>query len=145
MEKLASILYAEDSLNDVELTLAAFKECNLINKIDVVYDGQQALDYLFFKGEYANRTKESPSFVLLDIKMPKVDGIEVLRIIRESEEYKMLPVVMLTSSQMESDVYQSYQLGVNGFVVKPIDFQEFVKAIKGIGYFWAILNTIPNR
>jgi CheY-like chemotaxis protein len=145
MDKFARILYAEDSRDDVELTLAAFQECNLVNKVDVVYDGEEALDYLFYRGKYADRERVSPSFVLLDLKMPKLDGIEVLKRIRESEEYRKLPVVMLTSSQMESDVYRSYQLGVNGFVVKPIDFQEFVKAIKGIGYFWAILNTTPCK
>lgn len=140
MEKLAPILYAEDSSNDVELTLAAFKESNLANQIDVVRDGQEALDYLFYKGAYASRERYKPAFVLLDLKMPKVDGTEVLKAIRSSEEYKNLPVVMLTSSQMETDVYQSYKLGVNAFVVKPIDFSEFVKTVKGIGYFWAILN-----
>jgi two-component system, response regulator len=145
MEKLARILYAEDSQNDVELTLAAFREINLVNKVDVVKDGEEALDYLFFRGKYKNREKIAPSFVLLDIKMPKLDGIEVLKEIRKSKEYQSLPVVMLTSSQMETDVYNSYQLGVNGFVVKPIDFQEFVKAIKGIGYFWAILNISPGK
>ena len=145
MENLANILYAEDSLNDIELTLAAFKESNFANHLDVVRDGLEALDYLFYRGKYANREKQPPAFVLLDIKMPKVDGIEVLKQIRNSEEYKSLPVVMLTSSQMESDVFQSYQLGANGFVVKPIDFGEFVKAIKNIGYFWAVLNTSPLK
>ena len=145
MEKLARILYAEDSLNDVELTLAAFKESNLANQIDVVRDGEEAIDYLFYRGGYSNREKVTPAFVLLDLKMPKKDGIEVLKEIRMSEEYKNLPVVILTSSQMEVDIYQSYQLGVNAFVVKPIDFGDFVKAIKGIGYFWAILNTSPCK
>ena len=110
MECLSKILYAEDSMDDVELTLAAFQESNLANQIDVVHDGQEAIDYLFFQGKYANREKNPPAFVLLDIKMPKIDGIEVLKRIRESEQYRNLPVVMLTSSQMESDVYKSYQL-----------------------------------
>ncbi len=145
MENLPVILYAEDSNDDIELTLAAFTESGFANKIDVVKDGEEALDYLFYRGNYKTREKNTPAFVLLDIKMPKLDGIEVLRIIRESEEYKNLPIVMLTSSQMESDVMNSYKLGANGFVVKPIDFIEFVKAIKGIGYFWAILNTTPNK
>jgi CheY-like chemotaxis protein len=144
MEKLARILYAEDSLNDIELTMASFREINLVNQIDVVRDGKEALDYLFYLGNYENREKAIPAFALLDLKMPKVDGIEVLKKIRESEEYKNLPVVILTSSQMESDVYNSYQLGVNAFVIKPIDFNDFVKTIKGIGYFWAILNTPPK-
>ena len=141
MENLARILYAEDSLNDIELTLAAFKECHLINQVDVVRDGEEALDYLFYRGKYTNRDKSIPSFVLLDLKMPKMDGLEVLKAIRESDMYKCLPVVMLTSSQMESDVYKSYELGVNAFVVKPIDFNEFMQAIKNIGFFWAILNV----
>ena len=123
--------------------MAAFQECNLANHVDVVHDGAETLDYLFYRGIYENREKVAPTFVLLDIKMPKKDGIEVLKEIRQSEEYKNLPVVMLTSSQMESDVMKSYELGANSFVVKPIDFSEFVKAIKGIGYFWAILNTSP--
>jgi CheY-like chemotaxis protein len=145
MGNLPNILYAEDNVEDVELALAAFKQSKLANQIDVVQNGQEALDYLFYKGKYTHRPNELPAFVLLDIKMPKIDGIEVLKIIRESEEYKNLPVVMLTSSQLESDVYASYKLGVNGFVVKPIDFNEFVKAIVNIGYFWAILNTTPYK
>ncbi|MBN2273493.1 MAG: response regulator [Bacteroidales bacterium] len=145
MEKIPVILYAEDNLNDIELTLAAFRESNLANQVDVVRDGEEVLDYLFYRGKYVNREKSIPVFVLLDLKMPKLDGIETLKKIRASEEYRNLPVVMLTSSQMESDVYKSYQLGVNGFVVKPIDFADFVKAIKGIGYFWAILNTSPCK
>jgi CheY-like chemotaxis protein len=145
MNELVRILYAEDSLDDIELTLAAFTESNLVNKVDVVRDGEEALDYLFYRGQYANREKITPAFVLLDIKMPKFDGIEVLREIRKSVEYHNLPVVMLTSSQMESDVVKSYELGANSFVVKPIDFNDFVKAIKNIGYFWAILNTSPCK
>jgi two-component system, response regulator len=140
MSELAQILYAEDSLDDIELTLNAFKESNLANPIDVVTDGKEALDYLFYNGIYANRPKKIPAFVLLDLKMPKVDGLEVLKRIRESVEYKTLPVIMLTSSQMESDIYKSYESGANAFVVKPIDFIEFINTIKGIGYFWAILN-----
>lgn len=143
MTKIPRILYAEDSLNDVELTLAAFSECNLANEIDVVHDGEEVLEYLFFRGRYAGREKTAPAFVLLDIKMPKLDGVEVLKLIRESEEYKNLPVVMLTASKMESDILKSYSLGVNGFVIKPIDFIDFVKAIKSIGFFWAIVNTSP--
>lgn len=143
MEKLTSILYAEDSLEDIELTLAAFHEINFINPVDIVYDGEEALDYLFYRNKYVNRERKAPAVVLLDIKMPKLDGIEVLQQIRRSKEYKNLPVVMLTSSEMETDVVKSYELGVNGYVVKPIEFNEFVKAIKGIGYFWAILNKSP--
>jgi CheY-like chemotaxis protein len=143
MSKIPRILYVEDSVNDIELTLAAFAESNLANGIDVVHDGEEALDYLFYRGSYISREKTNPAFVLLDIKMPKLDGVEVLRIIRQSKEYENLPVVMLTSSKMETDILQSYKLGVNGFVVKPIDFSEFVKTIKSIGYFWAIINVSP--
>jgi len=145
MEKTPRILYAEDNLNDVELTLAAFEECSLENQIDIVHNGNEALDYLFFKGKYQKREKTPPAFVLLDIKMPGIDGIEVLKIIRNSKDYKSLPVVMLTSSKMESDVLTCYHIGANGFVVKPIDFTDFVNTIKGIGYFWAKLNTSPCK
>jgi CheY-like chemotaxis protein len=143
MEKLLQILYAEDSDDDIELTQAAFKESNLLNRIDVVKDGEEALDYLFCVNKYAKRDPQVPAFVLLDIKMPKLDGIEVLKRIRETPKFKNLPVVMLTSSQMETDIIKSYELGANGYVVKPIEFNEFVKAIKNIGYFWAILNMSP--
>lgn len=145
MEKLKRILFAEDSQNDIELTLAAFKDSHLANPIDVVRDGEEALDYLFYRGKYLNREKKKPCFVLLDLKMPKLDGIEVLKVIRESEEYKTLPVIMLTSSNIETDVVKSYELGVNGYVVKPIDFSKFAKTIKGIGYFWAIINISPCK
>lgn len=143
MKTIKHILYAEDNENDIELALAAFNESNLANPIDIVKDGNEVLDYLFYKGKYIKREKSIPLFVLLDIKMPKMDGIEVLKAIRESNEYKNLPVIILTSSQIESDIIKSYELGANGFVVKPIDFNEFIKTIRGIGYFWAILNTSP--
>jgi CheY-like chemotaxis protein len=144
MDKLPRILYAEDNENDVELTMAALSDINLANQIDIVRDGEEALDYLLCKGKYAERSNGNPAFVLLDIKMPKLDGIEVLRAIRANEALASLPVVMLTSSQMESDVFESYHLGVNGFVVKPIDFAEFVKAVRTIGYYWAVLNVLPK-
>jgi len=145
MEKLNRILYAEDSENDIELTLAAFEESNLANPIDVVKDGVEALDYLFYRGKYADRPKEVPVFIMLDLKMPKLNGIDVLKEVRNSEDYKNIPVIILTSSKMESDIVNSYELGANGFVVKPIDFTEFVQTIKGLGYFWAIVNTSPNK
>jgi two-component system, response regulator len=145
MERPERILYAEDNINDVELTLAAFKEINLSDRIDIVSNGIEVIDYLFYRGAYKNREKTTPSFVLLDIKMPGLDGIEVLKILRSSDEYKNLPVVMLTSSTIENDIINSYSIGANAFVVKPINFDDFAKAIKGIGYFWAQLNTSPNR
>jgi CheY-like chemotaxis protein len=145
MEKIAHILYAEDNQNDIELTLAAFKECNLANPIDIVRDGEEALNYLFYRAQYVKRRKSNPIFILLDLKMPKLDGIEVIKIIRKTDEYKNLPVVMLTSSQMETDIVQSYEVGANAFVIKPVDFTEFIKVIKGIGYFWAIINTSASK
>ncbi|QGY46860.1 response regulator [Maribellus comscasis] len=141
MNNVGKILYAEDNDNDVELTLAAFEECNLANPVDVVKDGAEALDYLFYKGKYSQRDKEIPLFILLDLKMPKLDGIEVLKEIRKSKEYKSIPVIILTSSKMESDIARSYEFGANSFVVKPIDFAAFVEAIKNLGYFWANVNT----
>ena len=139
------ILYAEDNINDVELTLAAFEEGKIGNPVDVVRDGEEALDYLFYRGKYSNRERKEPIFILLDLKMPKVNGIEVLREIRNSVEYKTIPVIILTSSKMESDIVKSYELGVNSFVVKPIEFNEFVDTIKSLGCFWAIINTSPNK
>ncbi len=140
MKKYPPILYAEDSKNDVELTMSALKKCNLQNKIDVVFDGHQVLDYLMYKGDYANREIENPILILLDIKMPKLDGIETLKIIKANSDLKSIPVVMLTSSAMENDIAESYQLGVNAYVIKPIGFEEFIFAIKQIGGFWAVVN-----
>ncbi|MCX6287964.1 MAG: response regulator [Bacteroidetes bacterium] len=140
MEKIPPILYAEDNKNDIELTLAAFNECKLQNRIDVVNDGQQVLDYLNYKGKYQHRPPEKPVVILLDIKMPKLDGIQVLRIIKSDENLKTIPVVMLTSSSMEKDLIESYNLGVNAYVVKPVDFMEFLEAVKKIGSFWALIN-----
>lgn len=145
MKTTDRILYAEDSENDIELTLAAFEECKLANPVDVVKDGVETLDYLFYRGKYSDRKKEIPLFILLDLKMPKLNGIEVLKEIRKTEEYKTTPVIILTSSKMESDMVNSYQLGANGFVVKPIDFNEFTESIKGLGYYWAIVNSSPHR
>ncbi len=145
MKNIPPILYAEDSQNDIELTLSALSECNLHNKIDVVRDGQQVLDYLRYQGEYSSRKKENPVVILLDIKMPKLDGIQALRIIKADPVLKHIPVVMLTSSAMESDIVESYNLGVNAYVVKPIDFSEFVKKIKNIGIFWALINKTIEK
>jgi len=140
MKKYLPILYAEDNENDIELTLSAFKECNLLNKIDLVRDGQQVIEYLNCKGEYKNREKRNPLFILLDIKMPKLDGIQTLQIIKSDPEFKRIPVVMLTSSEMEKDIVEAYNLGVNAYVVKPMNFEEFVKIVKEIGIFWALIN-----
>lgn len=140
MEKFPPILYAEDNENDIELTLAAFQESQIANRIDVVKNGQEALDYLNYQGNYVSRPRENPVVILLDLKMPKIDGLDVLKIIKADPNLKALPVVMLTSSALETDLIESYHLGVNGYVVKPINFVEFVGAIKKLSAFWVLLN-----
>lgn len=141
--KVKRILLAEDSQKDVELTLAALEEHNLMNKVDVVSDGAEALDYLYCRGKYRDRAPEPPVVVLLDLKMPKVDGLEVLRTIKQDPQLRALPVVMLTSSREERDLVESYKVGVNAYVVKPVEFQRFVHAIKDLGAFWAVINEPP--
>jgi CheY-like chemotaxis protein len=143
MKTLARVLLVEDNPNDVEMTLEAFAECNLVNEIAVVRDGQEALDYLFHQGAYADRPQNNPAVILLDLKLPKIDGMEVLRRIRADETLKLIPVVIMTSSREERDVAEGYQLGVNAYVVKPVDFPHFVEAVKGMGIFWAIINHPP--
>ena len=143
MEKLAHILLAEDNENDIELTLSALEEINLANEVFVVHDGEEALNYLYYRGEYADRPNGNLVVVLLDLKMPKVDGLEVLKQIRKSDKLCRFPVVILTSSKMESDLITSYDLGVNTYVVKPVSYHEFVKAVKDLGVFWVILNEHP--
>ncbi|MCK4448357.1 MAG: response regulator [Candidatus Marinimicrobia bacterium] len=144
MEKLARILLAEDSKNEIELTLNALEEINLANEVFVVHDGDEALNYLYYCGEYAERPNGNPAVILLDLKMPKVDGLEVLREIKQDENLKTITVVVLTSSRMESDLMKSYELDVNAYIVKPVNFQEFVKSVKELGAFWAILNEAPS-
>jgi CheY-like chemotaxis protein len=143
MKNQRPILLAEDNQNDVELILAAFKDANFVNEIHVTNDGEQALDFLHRRGAYASRTGPLPAVILLDLKMPKVDGREVLRHVRADPELRHIPVVILTSSREESDLLASYQLGVNAFVVKPVDFQEFIAAVSRLGFFWAMLNEPP--
>jgi len=137
------ILFAEDSPHDVEMTLAALSEHRLTNEIVVVNDGEQALDYLYARGPFASRVPGNPVLVLLDLKMPKVDGLEVLRAIKQNEHMRSIPVVMLTSSREEQDVVRSYQLGSNAYVVKPVDFHSFVEAVKQLGAFWTVHNEPP--
>ena len=137
------ILLAEDSANDAELTLAALSEHRVANEVVVVRDGEEALDYLFARGAYADRRGGNPALVLLDLKMPKVDGLEVLRAIKNDPTLRTIPVVMLTSSREEQDLVRSYELGVNGYVVKPVDFAEFMNAVRKIGGFWAVINEPP--
>jgi CheY-like chemotaxis protein len=142
---LRHILIAEDDPRDEELTLAALEENNLANKVYVVRDGEEALDYLYCRGKYKTRTGGNPVAVLLDLKMPKVNGLEVLRIIKSDENLKMIPIVVLTSSREEPDVLECYKYGVNAYVVKPVDFGEFMKAVKLLGVFWAAVNEPPPR
>jgi CheY-like chemotaxis protein len=143
MEKLGYILLADDSDNDVELAKHALERQNLANKIVTVRDGAEALDFLFCRGSFSNREKGHPLFVLLDIKMPKVDGFEVLTKIKNDPELHSIPVVMLTSSRQGPDIEECYRLNANAFVVKPVDFDQFVEVVKTIGKFWAVLNESP--
>ena len=143
MGSLKRILLAEDSPNDVELTLAALSENRIVNEVITVGDGAEALDYLMCRGRYQGRNDGPPAVVLLDIKMPKVDGLEVLRRIRADARLSTLPIVILTSSREESDIVESYRLGVNAYVVKPVGFPEFYEAVKNLGLFWGLLNQPP--
>ena len=133
----------EDDPNDVELTLTALGEYNLANEVVVARDGEEALDYLFCRGNFSTRTSDNPAVLLLDLKLPKVDGLEVLQQVKSDEKLRMIPVVVLTSSHEERDMVASYRLGVNAYVVKPVDFHEFVNAIKELGIFWAVINEPP--
>lgn len=143
MNNLGRILMVEDDANDVELTLTALDEYHLANEVIVARDGEEALDYLFCRGPYATRSSEHPAVMLLDLKLPKVDGLEVLRRVKSDDRLKKIPVVVLTSSHEEKDLLASYELGVNAYVVKPVDFHEFVNAIKELGVFWAVINSPP--
>ena len=143
MNTLGSILIVEDDPRDVELTLTALEEYNLANAVVVTRDGQEALDYLYRRGKFNTRSDGNPAVMLLDLKLPKIDGLEVLKQVRSDEHLKMTPVVVLTSSHEEKDMMRSYQLGVNAYVVKPVDFHEFVNAVKELGVFWAVINEPP--
>ncbi len=143
MINLGRILLVEDDPKDVELTLTALDEFNLANEVHVAGDGAEALDYLYCTGAYQDRVRGLPAVMLLDLKLPKVDGLEVLKRIKDDEAMRMIPVVVLTSSREERDMVSSYKLGVNAYVVKPVDFRDFVSAIKELGVFWAIINEAP--
>lgn len=143
MEKLGRILMVEDDPKDVELSMTALEDYNLVNEVVVARDGEEALDYLFCRGKFQDRSSDNPAVILLDLKLPKVDGLEVLREIKSNAKLKMIPVVVLTSSKEETDMVTSYKLGVNAYVVKPVDFHEFVNAIKELGVFWAVINEPP--
>jgi CheY-like chemotaxis protein len=143
MNETGRILLVEDSPQDVELTLTALEKHNLANEVIVVHDGEEALDYLHRRGPFKLRSSGNPVVVLLDIKLPKVDGLEVLQQMRKDDSLKRTPVVMLTSSREERDIVQSYSLGVNAYVVKPVLFHDFVSAICELGLFWAVINHPP--
>ena len=143
MDILGRILMVEDDPRDVELTLTALGEYNLTNEVVVTHDGAEALDYLYCRGNFKARASGNPAVLLLDLKLPKIDGLEVLQQIKADENLRMIPVVVLTSSREESDMVASYKLGVNAYVVKPVDFHEFVNAVKELGMFWAIINEPP--
>jgi CheY-like chemotaxis protein len=143
MDRLGRILMVEDDRKDVELTLTALEEYNLANEVVVTGDGAEALDYLYCRGNFKTRSGDNPAVLLLDLKLPKVDGLEVLQQIKSDENLRLIPVVVLTSSREERDMVASYKLGVNAYVVKPVDFHEFVNAIKELGVFWAIVNEPP--
>ncbi len=140
---LKPILLVEDNPNDLELTLVALERSQLANEVIVLRDGAEALDYLFRRNAYTERVDGNPAVLLLDLKLPKVDGLQVLDAIRQAEELRSIPVVMLTSSREEPDLSKAYQLGVNAYVVKPVEFKEFVSAISDLGIFWAVLNEPP--
>ena len=143
MAEVTRILLVEDSPNDIELTLAALAENHLANEVVVARDGEEALDYLYRRGMFKLREPGQPAVVLLDLKLPKVDGLEVLAQLKADPTLKVVPVVMLTSSHEERDLVRSYNLGVNAYVVKPVDFPEFVEAVKEVGLFWAVINEPP--
>ncbi len=138
------ILIVDDSPKDVELVIAALGEKNLANKVDVAEDGVEALDYLYRRGDFAERDKGNPAVILLDIKMPRMNGIEVLKHIRSDPKFMLIPVIMVTSSREERDLVESYKLGANSYVVKPVDIVQFIDAIKILGQYWAVINQQPT-
>ncbi len=140
------ILLVEDNPHDAELALRALRKHNLANHLAVVTDGEEALDFVFARAKYAHRTVENgPKIILLDLKLPKVDGLEVLRTIKGDPRTKIIPVIALTSSKEEKDIVESYKLGVNSYILKPVDFDKFIEAVKDIGYYWLLLNQSPIR
>lgn len=143
MPPLKRILLAEDSPHDVEMTLAALEEHHLANEVFVVNNGAEALDYLYARGKYEHHGNGHPVVVLLDLKMPKVDGLEVLRQLKSDPELRRIPVVMMTSSREEQDLVRSYDLGVNAYVVKPVDFEQFMGCVSKLSCFWALINEPP--
>lgn len=143
MTEPKKILVAEDDVNDAELIITALEKYNIANEVIIVEDGAEALDYLHRRGDYEARSEGNPVLVLLDIKMPRMDGLEVLREIRTNERLKMIPTAMLTSSRQEGDLLVSYQLGVNAYIVKPVDFNDFAETVRELGVFWLMINEPP--
>ena len=143
MSNIGRILLVEDDPKDVELTMTALEDYKLANEVVVARDGEEALDYLYRRGNFATRSTDNPAVLLLDLKLPKVDGLEVLQQMKSDAKLKLIPVVVLTSSHEEKDMITSYKLGVNAYVVKPVDFHEFVNAVKELGIFWALVNEPP--
>jgi CheY-like chemotaxis protein len=143
MTAIHTILLAEDNANDAELTLSALREHRIANDIIHVRDGAAALDYLYRRGAFQGRSADAPGLVLLDLKMPKVDGLEVLQAVKADPALKSIPIVILTSSREEADLVRSYGLGVNAYVVKPVVFHDFMDAVKALGQFWAMVNELP--
>lgn len=143
MLRLRQILLVEDDPKDAELTMEALAEHNLANDVKWVHDGEEALDYIFCRGRYSGGACNDLAVILLDLKLPKIDGLEVLRVLKSDEKTRLVPVVVLTSSREERDMVESYKLGVNAYVVKPVDFEEFMNAVKQLGVFWAIINEPP--
>jgi CheY-like chemotaxis protein len=140
------ILLVEDNPNDAELTLRALKKNRIANQVTVVTDGEEALDFIFARGAYSERkVGNGPKVILLDLKLPKVDGLEVLRIIKSDPRTRIIPVVVLTSSKEESDIVESYALGVNSYIVKPVDFDKFIESVATLGLYWLLLNQSPIR
>lgn len=143
MASIGRILMVEDDPKDVDLTLTALEDYHLANEVVVAGDGEEALDFLYCRGKWASRPRENPAVMLLDLKLPKMDGLEVLKQVKADENLHLIPVVVLTSSREEKDLVASYRLGVNAYVVKPVAFHEFVNAIRELGVFWAVINAAP--
>jgi CheY-like chemotaxis protein len=137
------ILFVEDDARDIELTLEALRDKNLVNEVVVTRDGEQALDYIYRRGAYADRSEGHPVVILLDLKMPKVDGLEVARHLRDDPRTRLIPIVILTSSRESRDLEECYRIGVNAYVVKPVHFVDFISAVRQVGVFWALLNEPP--
>jgi two-component system response regulator len=145
MNEKIEILLVEDNPHDAEMTIRSLRKVNLANRLIHLKDGAEALDFIFARGQFANREVENrPKVILLDIKMPKVDGIEVLRQIKANDTTKMIPVVIMTSSKEEQDIIASYNMGVNSYVVKPVDFEGFAKAVSELGFYWLMTNQVPE-